>query len=104
MAKKSTKSTVKKFDLASLQPETGISISLRSNEQTVEIFNKLNELAVGQSYKMPMELFTQFTNAKVALKRNEKKVIISRKIDKFNFRCWRVADDIKLRTMTKKKK
>jgi hypothetical protein len=105
MAKKQAKKVVKKsFDISSLQPESGLAVTPRTNEQTVEIYNKLNELAVGQSYKMPIELFVPFTNAKITLKRVANKIIISRKLDKFNFRCWRLADDTRLRTYSKKKK
>ena len=99
------------FDFASLAPETGISITPRSNEQVIELYNKLDQLEVGQSYRLPMELFVTFRNAKVNLTRTTKKVIISRKLDKYNFRCWRLADETKLttkrapvKTATKKKK
>lgn len=98
------------FDLSNLTPETGVSVTPRSNEKVIELYNKLDQLEVGQSYRLPIELFTIFVNAKTNLKRVAKKVIISRKLDKYNFRCWRLADDTKLTTRrayaktTKKKK
>lgn len=105
MKKQNTK-TAAKFDIASLRPEENVAITPRTNEQTVEIYAKLRELAVGQSYKMPTSLLVPFQNAKIALKRIEKRIIIFRKIDAFNFRCWRLADGTVLTTRrsTKKKK
>ena len=109
MTKEKTNGEV--FDISNLSPETGISVSPRSNDQVIELYNKLNQLEVGQSYKLPMELFRIFVNAKTNLRRVTKKVIITRKLDKYNFRCWRLPDDTKLttrrasaKTTTKKKK
>lgn len=104
-----TKKDEKAFDLSTLEPETGISVTPRSNEFVIELYNKLDQLEVGQSYKMPMDIFRVFVNAKTNLKRVTKKIIITRKIDKYNFRCWRLADETKLSTRrapikTKKKK
>jgi len=107
MAKKTAKAKQVKFDIASLKPEIGVVVTPRTNELTVEIYEKLRFLEVGQSYKMPISLLTPFTNAKIALKRIEKRIIIFRRLDSFNFRCWRLADDVKLttrRASTKKKK
>jgi len=98
------------FDLSNLEVETGVSITPRSNDKVIELYNKLDQLQVGQSYRLPMELFRLFVNAKTNLKRVTKKVIITRKLDKYNFRCWRLADDTILTTRrasakaTKKKK
>jgi hypothetical protein len=104
-----TKKDETAFDLSTLEPETGISVTPRSNEFVIELYNKLDQLEVGQSYKMPMDIFRVFVNAKTNLKRVTKKIIITRKIDKYNFRCWRLADETKLSTRrapikTKKKK
>ena len=94
------KAVVAKFDLATLAPEAGISVTPRS-EESLMMYNKLDELTVGESYKMPFELLRIFTNARTAHKRITKKVFIFRKLDKFNIRTWRLADDTKLTTRRK---
>ena len=97
------KKPVKQFDLASMKPEKGLHIVPRS-EDTIVMFNKLNELEVGDCYTMPKSLMRTFINAKTTLKRMEKKVIIYRNIDKYNFRCWRLEDGKILTTRRKKDK
>lgn len=92
----------KTFDISSLKPETGVVISPRS-EDTTAIFEKLNELQVGESYKMPRTIQRSFINAKVTLHRTTGKVIIYRNLDKYNFRCWRKPDGTILTTRKKKK-
>src|SRR6188768_1591409 len=93
----------KQFDMNYLVPETGITITPRS-EDTIEMFNKLDALQIGQSYKMPSSLTRVFNNARSTHKRHTKKVFISRKIDNYNIRCWRLADDTILVTRQAKKK
>lgn len=110
MKKKNVKTApvAKAFDLDSLVPESDVTLIPRTNEETVKMYEVLDKLAVGQSYRMPMNLIRTFTNAKVTHKRVTKKVFIFRKVDTYNFRCWRLADDTKLSTRrvttTKKKK
>ena len=99
-------STRKAFDLSALVPEDNVAITPKS-EGTVEMYEKLNELQVGQSFRMPMELYRIYCNAKTTHKRLNKKIFISRKLDKYNFRCWRLADGTVLarpRQTQKKKK
>jgi hypothetical protein len=93
----------KEFDPASMQVETGIKVAIRSQEAS-GMYDALDKLDIGQSYKMPAEAERMFTNARVAHKRTTKKVFIFRKIDSYNIRCWRVADDTILTRRTKKKK
>ena len=100
MAKKINKTPVKTFDLASLAPEEGINVTPRS-EESLLMYKKLDELGVGQSYKMPFDLLRIFTNARTAHKRITKKVFIFRKIDKYNMRTWRLKDDTILTTRRK---
>ena len=98
------KSTAKEpFDLNSLVAEDNIVLTPKSSE-TSEMYQKLDTLNIGQSFRMPMELFRIYTNAKVTHKRLTKKVFISRKLDSYNFRCWRLADDTILVTRQIKKK
>ena len=93
----------KPFNLASLTPETGFAISPRA-EGLVEMFDKLDALQVGQSYRMPRTVLKTYASAKSAHKRNTSKVFIYRILDKYYFRCWRVANDTILRTSRKAKK
>lgn len=93
----------KDFDISSLVPESNIIVSPKSGE-TAKMYDKLNELEVGQSYRMPMDLFRIYTNAKTTHRRMTKKVFISRKLDKYNFRCWRLADNTVLVTRSNKRK
>jgi hypothetical protein len=86
----------KAFDLKSLVPEDGIVLAPRRQE-TVEMFDKLNELKVGQSYRMPIDLLRIYHNAKTSHRKLTKKKFIHRKLDSYNFRVWRIEDDAVLR-------
>ena len=97
------KTTAPSFDLTSLKPESGINVSIRSQDAR-EMYEVLDKLEIGQSYKMPISFTRIFTNARVAHKRTTGKVFILRKLDTYNIRCWRVADDTVLVRRTKKKK
>ncbi len=101
MAKKA-KTT--KFNLAALKPEKGIELTPTTTEETLMMYAKLDELAVKESFRLPLTLKKDFDNAKHSHKRITKKIFIFRKLDSFNFRCWRVADGTVLKTSRKSKK
>ncbi len=95
--KKATVSKTPKFELSQLKPESNITV-VGYSEETQLMFDKLNELEVGQSYKMPMDYLRIYNNAKTAHKRINGKIFIMRKLDKYNIRTWRMKEGTILRT------
>jgi hypothetical protein len=93
----------KLFNLTKIKIEDGIPMPIRT-QGAKEMFAKLDELKVGQSYRMPKELVNTYTHARNIHKRTTGKVFTMRYLDSYNFRCWRLEDETVLRTQRTKKK
>jgi len=97
------KQTDKKFSISDLRPEQGMQISgaRPRTAEAEEMIGKLNALKVNESYTMPRIVEKIYASAKTTLQRSSKKVFIYRTLDKYSFRCWRIADGTVLKTKRK---
>jgi len=86
--------------IKSIKIETGIEVELRKSIS--EAYELLDKLQVGQSIKVPSALKRQLLSAKCSIVRRTGKVFITRTIDKYNIRMWRIADGTKLKTNKQK--
>jgi len=90
-------STVK---LSDLKIESGIQVETRKSIS--EAYELLDRMQVGQSIKVPTVLRRQIISAKCSIVRNTNKVFITRTVDKYNIRLWRIEDGTKLKTNKQK--